>query len=222
MSVPVSPLPLYGLDIETDTTVDGLDPAKARVIAVALSSERADHVFMGDEPRILEQLDEHLAGLDPGILVTWNGAGFDLPFLAERAGRCNTSIGLRIWPLQPFTGSDPYPSWPPPPGGFGGSWGEHRHLDGFRVFRADVRRTLPVSCGLKPMARLVGLDPVEVDYEQLHDMAPAELAHYVASDARMARLLVERRLPGVLTATDPPPSVNLRGVSTPVVALQDV
>ena len=96
------------------------------------------------------------------------------------------------------------------------------HLDGFRVFRADVRRTLRVSCGLKSIARLVGLDPVEVDYDDIHNLDPDDLAEYVASDARLARMLVERRLPGVLAAMDREPSAPPPGASSPPSALQDV
>ncbi len=225
MLVPPSPpygpnVELYGLDIETDTTIDGLDPAMASVVAVALSSRSTDVVFMGDESELLRSLDQHLSTLEPGVLVTWNGAGFDLPFLADRAVRCETALGLRIWPREPGSSDAGDQVWPPPRGGFGGLWGSHRHLDGYRVFRADVRRTLPVSCGLKSIARLVGLDTVEVDYDHIHDLHPDDLAEYVASDARLARLLVERRLPGVLSATDREPSgAPAPGARTPPGAL---
>ncbi len=220
--MPETPPPLYGLDIETDTTIDGLDPSQARVVAVALSTATTDLVFMGDEPQLLQALDRHLCTLAPGVLVTWNGSGFDLPFLAERAARCDTVLGLRVWPRELTATTEEHPRWPPPGGGFGGRWGAHGHLDGFRVFRADVRRNLRVSCGLKSMARLVGLDPVEVDYDHIHDLHPDDLAEYVASDARLARMLVERRLPGVLAATDREPSRPWLGAHTPPAALPGV
>jgi hypothetical protein len=35
--------------------------------------------------------------------------------------------------------------------------------------------------------------PLEVDRAKIHDLAPDVLAAYVASDARLARLLAERR-----------------------------
>ena len=44
---------VYGLDIETDTTVDGLDSEVAPVVTVALSLDDYDEVFSGDEPSIL-------------------------------------------------------------------------------------------------------------------------------------------------------------------------
>ena len=76
-------LPLYGLDIETDTTTDGLDPHVAAVLAVALAGEDFSAVFDGKETDLLADLDQHLADLEPGILVTWNGGW------ASSIGRCD-------------------------------------------------------------------------------------------------------------------------------------
>ncbi len=89
--------PLYGLDIETDTSIDGLDPTVGAVVAVAVSSAERDVVLTGDESLLLARLDRHLAGLAAGTIVTWNGASFDLPFLAERARRRGVPLGLRLW-----------------------------------------------------------------------------------------------------------------------------
>ena len=44
-------------------------------------------VLDGDEITILRGLDDALLHLAPGVLVTWNGSSFDLPFLADRAAR---------------------------------------------------------------------------------------------------------------------------------------
>ena len=51
---------IYGLDIETDTSHDGLDPAVARVRAVALSGRTFDDLFVGDEADLLRQLDDYV------------------------------------------------------------------------------------------------------------------------------------------------------------------
>ena len=56
-------VPLYGLDIETDTEAGGLDPSLARILAVAVSSTTGDVVFQGDESSILTRVDAFLAGL---------------------------------------------------------------------------------------------------------------------------------------------------------------
>src|SRR3954447_9178200 len=89
--------PIYGLDIETDTSVDGLDPAVARIIAVAVAGPRGVRVFDdSDEALLLDRLDWHLASLEPGVIATWNGAAFDLPFLDDRARALGVRLGLRL------------------------------------------------------------------------------------------------------------------------------
>lgn len=184
--VPDRSVALYGLDIETDTSVDGLDPQLSPIVAVAVATDDGDHVFQGPEPTILAMLDGLLAELPPGLVVTWNGAGFDLPFLAERARIVGVTIGLELW-RDPTIESEP--------GVFRGSWYRHDHLDGYRVYRADVGRSLGLSCGLKPLSRLVGLEPVELDRTSLHLLDADLIRSYVASDARLAKEMVLRRWP---------------------------
>ena len=89
---------VYGLDIETDTTVDGLDPAVAPIVTVALSNDGSDEVFSGPEHAILYDLDTRLSELTPGVIATWNGAAFDLPFLSDRASLHGIPLGLRLRP----------------------------------------------------------------------------------------------------------------------------
>ena len=194
-----SPPPLYGLDIETDTTIDGLDPAVAAVVAVAITGADFELVFDGSESEILTRTDEALAGLSPGVIVTWNGASFDLPFLAQRAAKLGCELGLRLQldpqipgRHQPLAGH---------PGSYRAAWFDHRHLDGYQLFRADVGVCLGLSCGLKPLARFVGLPVVVVDRERIHELTDAARREYVASDAHLARRLVARR-PAALAAVD--------------------
>lgn len=185
--------PLYGLDIETDTTVDGLDPSVSPIVAVAVATPDGDRVFQGPEDLVLHRTDELMSELDPGIVVTWNGSGFDLPFLAERARRLGVTLGLDLWDDGPERTE---------PGVVRGQWYAHDHLDGYRLYRADVGRSLGFPCGLKPLSRLVGLAPVEVDRSCIHLLDDAALEAYVASDARLARELVLRRWPVAERATD--------------------
>jgi uncharacterized protein YprB with RNaseH-like and TPR domain len=182
---------VYGLDIETDTTVDGLDPTVARVVAVALSSPGFDEIFSGPERRILTDLDTRLATMPGGVLATWNGAAFDLPFLADRASLNGIRIGLRLrldsmirLSREPLAGHA---------GAYRGAWYAHRHIDAYRLYRGDVGPAMRVSCSLKSIARLVGLVPVEVDRAHIHDLSREALHAYAASDARLARVLTERR-----------------------------
>ncbi len=185
--------PVYGLDIETDTSVDGLDPAVSAVVAVAVATADGDHVVLGDEATILRRTDQLLARLAPGIVVTWNGAGFDLPFLDHRAALHGIALGLELW-VDPSMSADP--------GAVRGRWHCHDHLDGYRLYRADVGRSLGLPCGLKPLSKLVGLTPVEVDRSRLHLLDRATVRDYVASDARLARQLVLRRWPVAARSAD--------------------
>lgn len=191
--------PRYGLDIETDTSVGGLDPSVAAIVAVAVSHADNDVVFEGDEEQILVDLDAHLAALPAGVIVTWNGAGFDLPFIDRRAELLGVRLGLVLEDDHRSRLRDPIPGLSSPQRG---RWYTHDHLDGYRLYRADVGQTLGLSCGLKAMARLVGLPAVAVDVVRLHQLPPAEVAAYVASDARLARQLVDRRLPHALVGSD--------------------
>lgn len=196
--------PHYGLDIETDTTVDGLDPSCSPVVAVAVATPSGDQVLLGDEADLLRRLEALLCSLPPGVLVTWNGSAFDLPFLATRADLHGIALGLRLFP-----GAGPRRDDPDGSPCFLASWGAHGHLDGYRLYRADVGRTLGLSCGLKAMARLAGLQPVQVDRERIHALSVAELSDYVASDARLARDLVARRLPAAAAFVDRCPTGSI-------------
>lgn len=182
---------VYGLDIETDTTVDGLDPTVARVVTVAVSSPDFDEVFSGPEPALLGELDRCLANLPAGVIATWNGAAFDLPFLADRADlngvrlglhlRLDSAIRLHRGPLVGHAGA------------YRGRWYGHSHVDAYRLYRGDVGPVMRVSCSLKSIARLVGLAPIEVDRTRIHDLSREALHAYASSDARLARVLTERR-----------------------------
>lgn len=195
-----APSRFYGLDIETDTSIDGLDPAVSPITVAALSTVEGDEVFSGAEVDILRALDERLRALPPGVVVTWNGSAFDLPFLADRAAACGLALGLRlvadptvVLSRGPLRGH---------PGAYRAGWHAHGHLDAYRVYRGDVGRVLDVSCSLKVIARVVGITPVEVDRTRMHELAPAARDAYVASDARLARILAGRRWPGVARCID--------------------
>jgi hypothetical protein len=194
VQLPLLPV-LYGLDIETDTTVDGLDPARSRVVAVAIAATDGDAtVFTGDERALLKALDRWLRRARPGVLTTWNGAGFDLPFLADRAAALRVRLGLELAPdasidsrHAPLTGHAlPYRA----------RWYRHLHLDAcalYRVLLGPVDGGVERSFALKSVARDAGLVPVEVDRALIHELSADELRRYVTSDAVLARELAARR-----------------------------
>lgn len=188
----VRALPLYGLDIETDTSLDGLDPGVAPVIAVAVSSEQEDTVLTGAEPAVLRALDRHLADLEPGVIVTWNGAAFDLPFLADRAARHGIDLALEMhWdPRVPrSTHRRPLPGHI---GSYVACWYDHCHLDAYRAWRT-LTADPDESCALKAVAAREGLPAVELERSLIHEAALSLLRSYASSDAALARRLAERR-----------------------------
>ncbi len=161
--------------------------------AVAISGGGIETVLDGpDERALLVETDRLLASVEAGVLVTWNGSGFDLPFIAARAPILGLSLGLVTWHDPSIAGRhDPLPR---EPGRVRGRWHRLGHPDGFQPYRADVEQNLPISCGLKSLAKFVGLAPVEVDRRRIHELTPEEMHEYVLSDARLARQLVERRV----------------------------
>ena len=182
---------VYGLDIETDTTENGLDPRVAAVVTVALAGPGYEEVFTGPEPKLLLDLDEHIRQLEPGVLATWNGAAFDLPFLSDRAALHGLPLGL--WLQHDASITMRRAPLPGHRGAYRASWYDHGHLDAYRLYRGDVGPALRISCSLKSIARFVGLVPVEVDRTRIHDLSNEALHAYAASDARLARILTERR-----------------------------
>ena len=201
------PAPTYGLDIETDTRIDGLDPRVAAVVAVALVGDGVDLVIDHDRERsVLLELDAALAALAPGVIVTWNGAGFDLPFLQDRAAVHGLHLGLRLAADPTIPGRRaPLPGHT---GAYRAAWYRHRHLDGYQLFRADVGATIGLSCGLKSLSRFVGLPTVEVDRARIHELSAAERRGYVASDAGLARALVARRADAPAAVDQLPESIG--------------
>jgi DNA polymerase elongation subunit (family B) len=195
--------PVYGLDIETDTETDGLDPQVGRILCVGLSGPGGELVLAHhDERAMLLELDEWLADMTPGVVATWNGAAFDLPYLATRARQLDIPLGLRLQ-LDPaiVLRHGPLPGHD---GAYRATWHEHTHLDAYRVFRSDVGRTFGLSCSLKSVAGLAGLEPVDQDASRVHELPHDLLYSYVASDARCTRALVLRRWATARVAIDQP------------------
>ncbi|MSO86607.1 MAG: hypothetical protein EXQ71_03680 [Acidimicrobiia bacterium] len=182
---------IYGLDIETDTTENGLDPSVAAVVTVALAASGYEEIFTGPEEQLLFDVDQRLQDLEPGVIATWNGAAFDLPFIADRAAIYGLHLGLRTY-HDPTLAMHQTPL-PGHEGAYRASWFGHRHIDAYRLYRSDVGPALRISCSLKSIARFVGLSPIEVDRSRIHDLSNEALHAYAASDARLARVLTERR-----------------------------
>jgi DNA polymerase elongation subunit (family B) len=187
---PASDLPVYGFDIETDTRVDGRDPHVAAVITAAIAdADGAVVVAAGDEATILRTVNEALAALPPGILATWNGAGFDLPFWLVRCAVHGIDPG---WAVAPVAGESKYQPLPGMAARYGGRVAGHRHVDIAWPHRSTAD-ALGVTWSLKPLAHALGIDAVVAERERAGELSRHELVAYCASDAH-----VTVRLAGVL------------------------
>ncbi len=191
---------VYGLDIETDTSNGGLDPRRAGVIAAAISTGARDIVLTGEEDSILRGLDDALASLEPGVIVTWNGSAFDLPFLVDRARVAGVLIGAELELDTRLATRTPLPGHA---GSYRATWHHHRHLDAYRLYRNDLKRSLDVSCSLKSVASVTGVPFVEADASRVHELDDEAVRRYVASDARVARALALRRWSTAARFIDP-------------------
>lgn len=190
---------LYGLDIETDTSRGGLDPSRAAIVAAAVAGPGHTTVLTGAEASLLVRLETHLGALPPGVLVTWYGSRFDLPFVAERARRCGIDLRLDLSPCTHRRCFDERPYGPERC--FDARWGAHRHIDACLAWRQlpDQSR---LRCGLKEVARRHGLAPVVVERASIHRLTRSELRLYVARDATLARLLALSRWESLASSVD--------------------
>jgi hypothetical protein len=215
--------PVYGLDIETgypagrtDASrfdaappesptgdVPAVDPRHTIIVRAVVSTAAGEQTFEGDETDLLQRLDALLGRLEPGIIATWNGASFDLPYLADRAGARAVHLGLRLAadPRRRFRGE----TLPGHSHAYRAAWYRHRHLDVARLYRASRRPLLEVDELLRAVGvhlrgrSAAGLGPADAPGEELtHDAVHA----FATNDARLIRSLVEARLPGITRHVD--------------------
>ena len=189
-------LPLYAFDIETDTSVNGLDPNQSYVTTIAIAGDHSIwsvHITTPDHERdMLDGFAQHLASLEPGIVCGWNSSGFDLPFLVDRARACGADSLLEMIEisLDPELVSK-YDPLPGHDGAYRARIGHHAHLDiayAYQGLAADAG----MLWSLKPIADWYGLNPVKADSRHLHLMNPGEIESYCQSDARISYHLAQR------------------------------
>lgn len=198
----------YAFDIETDTSGGyGLDPRKGGITEIALAfdatvAERFEAAHGGivysvedglAEEEVIIEFDRTLARLEPGVLFTWNGSFFDLPFILSRAEMLDIAhhLHLRAQPgLKPK-----YEPLPGHVGGYSAVWGSsannfpHQHIDIQRGYERYAR-DLGIKWRLKPVAHAYGIDMVDPgDRSALHLMPGDKRVEYALSDANGTRLL---------------------------------
>lgn len=198
---------LYAIDIETDTTIDGLDPTIAEVVTMALWSDDLQAVIEGGTERSrLTELSRLLAFLEPGIVLTWNGQVFDLPFLATRARVTGVCLGLeltrdpQIVPKYDFT-----------PGhacGYRARLGRHAHADLAYACKDYADRT-GVTWSLKPVCESLGIPMVKVNAAAIHLLSSAALVEFNLSGVHGTHLLGTRLGPNLDDWIDALPRVDL-------------
>lgn len=192
---------MEALDIETDTsdlteeeriagyTARGLVPAITPIISVGLFDGHRklffDHESCGGEEGVIRALVDALAdGADDGPVVTWNGAVFDLPFVADRIQLLGLDDLAGAFELTPDPAIVPkYDPLPGHDGGYHAVVAGREHVDVAYLVREDAMAR-GVSWSLKPYAKArLGVSPVEVDRTAVHTLTRAELAEYQTSDA---------------------------------------
>lgn len=182
---------IYGLDIETDTSTDGLDPTVAPVLTIALSGRKLDEVYVGPEAELIAALDARLAALEPGVIATWNGSTFDLPFVADRARILGLDLGLQLCLDRSLTmNRAPLPGHA---GAYRAAWHRHTHIDTFRLYGHESPSSHWTS--LRVIGRVLGLGVAtsQDSARRTQALANEALHAHAPSDARLARVLAERR-----------------------------
>lgn len=158
-----------------------------------------------DEPWLIARLRETWASLPPGIVLTWNGAVFDGPFVSARS----VHLGLGRW-FDLVPNLQISPKYEPQPGFaqfgydpvFPASRGVHGHTDVAYAMRAWAEEH---GChwSLKPVARAFGIDVIEVDREHMEKLSTSERAAYCLSDVAATYRLAQ------VTGLLPPQTVKV-------------
>lgn len=207
------PTRIYALDIETDNSPgrNGLDPANSSITEVCVVTDPSvadGGIYLsGSERSIIDGLQNFLSGLEPGLIVTWNGTFFDFPFINDRILPSGSTlpIGLRLDPvptLRPKYDALPGHAHPGNPlGGYQVTWEvsrefglAHAHLDVSQAYRRYAAAT-GVKWGLKPVCEALGIDMVtDVDREHLERFSAAQRKAYNVSDGLGTRALALRLL----------------------------
>lgn len=180
---------IHALDIETDNSNGhGLNPDKSRITELAIQGHNAETtVVLADESEssTLFGVRNHLTKQPPGLIVTWNGTFFDLPFMHTRSGIMLAATGLSI-----EEDPDLKPKYELLPGYNGGVIGTfesnnpnipHMHMDiapAYKQFAADHG----VPWSLKPVCAAAGIGMYELDRTRLEKFTPEQRRRYVLSD----------------------------------------
>ncbi len=168
---------LYGLDVLALTDGSPVDPQRARIRTVGISTDAGAVSFSGDERQVLTDTVEFLTSAEAGCVVTWMGASLVLPLLITRAEIVGVDLGVRFTADRRNDRVDVV--------GFDrpvlATWLQHQHLDLGRFY--DER------------SRGIGETDAGVEADEFIDRDPANSAGLLRSMARRrwdrARRLVD-------------------------------
>lgn len=222
---------VHGLAIETGYSTERIRTGSAAatrelprvdqhatpITRAVLSGPAGERIFEGSEPAILRELDRAVAGLGPGILATWNGSGFDLPYLADRAGSLGVRLGLHLAADRSLR-----PRGELLPGhrfAYRAAWHARRHLDASRLYRTGRRPLIDVNEIMRTIG-LGGRGPSSTHDAHGGSRLGRDAVHaFAANDARLVRCMVEARMPGVARHVDritlPMPTTSMVPPSVP-------
>ena len=183
----------WALDIETDVTADpydpdipaGLDPRAGRITSVSWGSKDIAVVMVGPEVKILTELAVWLHHISYGDRVfTWNGGGFDWPYIAHRMRHHDLVVPFTLLPW----GDERPPKYDPLPTSGGTARVEFprggKHVDLAWCYKQWCEERENVRWSLKSVALKLGIPAIVPDTTgaDVGDMASAELAAYNLSD----------------------------------------
>jgi DNA polymerase elongation subunit (family B) len=207
---------LYALDIETCTNPgDGLNPTNplTRITSVSVLYGPDDKdlsptgaVIFDDknESRLLRSLDAWMTDKDtePGLIITYNGANFDIPFLLTRSDINDVALGISAKVHSARRG--PYGVRKGHAGGYIVKWETkttpHDHVDIWLPY-IKIAKAAGIKAGLKVIAKHYGYTPIEVDRNEMASLSVAQRAAYNLSDVEVTYELA-KRLPDLYSFSD--------------------
>ena len=155
-----------------------LKATTGEILAVTTAEDWAEPVMtVGDEKTLVKGIVDRLNAVDCGEQVyTWNGSGFDLPFICQRAA----AYGI---PAFRYLTNCYHGRW---------SWAEH-FVDAMQVFTMQYNRA--EGFGLDAVAKALGVGAKVgkgADFAQTLDADPAKAREYAINDVNLLRAIVER------------------------------